>query len=182
MILYVVYLEVKDVTNNSILRACVTSILRTYYAWKIVKSPDITYNMIFEGLWAFAEISIGIIVSCLPVLPKFFTHVGPKILSVRSLSGTLLRHKLRFTNNTDKTNASPRVQRSRAAKRSGGISIPETWNDSYHSQAELKGAYITLDEYDMRQSKSAVILELTPTPAAGSATRGEDLENGNCGF
>lgn len=160
--------------------ACVTSILRTYYTWKIVRSPDITYNMIIMGLWAYAEITIGIIVSCLPVFPKFFKHVGPKIygtFSLGSLSGTLLRHKLRSTQNTDKTNTSSGI-RQPFPRRGGENSIPKTWNDSYHSKAELKGEYITLDEYDIHQSTSAAMNGLTPTLADGPATKREDLEIG----
>ena len=31
------------------------------------------------GLWSGAELSIGIIVGCFPVMPRFFQHVGPKV-------------------------------------------------------------------------------------------------------
>ncbi|KAK0511236.1 hypothetical protein JMJ35_005809 [Cladonia borealis] len=61
------------------LLACITSILRTYYTWKIVTSPDITYHMAQMGLWTYAELATGVIISCLPVIPKFFQHVGGKI-------------------------------------------------------------------------------------------------------
>ena len=169
----------QDFIDSSMFRACITSILRTYYTWKIINSPDITYNMIIMGLWAYAEITIGIVVSCLPVVPKFFKHIGPKIyatFSLGSMPGTLLRPKLR---STDKTNTSSRI-RQHFTKRSGGNRIPETWNDSYHSKVELKGEYITLDEYDMRQSKSSTMNGLTRTLADGSATRHEGLDNENC--
>lgn len=157
--------------------------VRTYYTWKIIKSPDITYNICIMGLWAYAEISIGIIVSCLPMIPKFFKHCGPKIhdmFSLGSLSEALLRPKLRSTGNTDKTSSIPAIRR-RFTKCSDGNSIPETCNDFYHMGPELKGEYITLDEYDIQQPKSAATIGLTPTLADGPATRREDLEKEKSG-
>ena len=59
--------------------ACVSSILRTYYTWKMATSPDITYHMVQMGLWTYAELATGVIISCLPVIPKFFQHVCPGI-------------------------------------------------------------------------------------------------------
>ena len=41
------------------------------------------------GLWTFAELATGFIISCLPVIPKFFQHMYPKVsraLSVMSKS------------------------------------------------------------------------------------------------
>ena len=34
------------------------------------------------GLWTWAEMSIGVLVCCLPVTPKFFSSVNPKIRSM----------------------------------------------------------------------------------------------------
>ena len=166
----------RNLTISFTLRACVTSILRTYYAWQIVKSPDVTYNMLFMGLWAYAEISIGIIVSCLPVFPKFLKHINLKVFSVGSLSETGLRHKLPFIGNTDKTNASPGSGRP-YGKPNGASNVPKMWNQSYQPESELKGAYITIND-DMQQTKSAATNGLTPTLAAGSATKREEIENG----
>ncbi|KAL6715498.1 hypothetical protein ACLMJK_006459 [Lecanora helva] len=61
--------------------ACVASIIRTYYSWKIVQNEDWSYNMGIIGLWTYAEIAIGVSVSCLPGLPKFFRHYGPRMRS-----------------------------------------------------------------------------------------------------
>ena len=168
-------------TNGMKIRACVTSIVRTYYTWKIVQSSDITYNLCIMGLWAYAEISIGIIVSCLPVLPKFFNHFGPRIygsFSLQTWSVTLLRPKMRSTGNTDKTGTSSRLRRL-FTERSGENSIPGIWNDSNHS-SELKGAYINLDKYETQSPKSAGTNGITPTPVNGPATRREGLESSQC--
>lgn len=58
--------------------ACATSIVRTYYSFKIVQSPDVSYNTVIMGLWTWAEVTSGMVISCLPVMPKFFQHFGAK--------------------------------------------------------------------------------------------------------
>lgn len=68
-------------THTNFPSACITSILRTHYTWKLVQSPDISYNGVRMGMWTYAELSSGIVISCLPVIPKFFQHVGPKLSS-----------------------------------------------------------------------------------------------------
>ena len=160
-----------------------TSILRTYYIWETIKSPDYSYNLFSVGVWSNAEIAIGIIVSCLPVFPKFFRHIGPKIhatFTIESLSGTLYRHKMWYTgNNTDKTHSSFGNGRP-SFKRSGHKSIQRTWNGSNHSKAELKGQFIALDESEMLQPKFSALGGFTPTLANGPATIRGDLEYGIC--
>ncbi|KAL8679166.1 MAG: hypothetical protein Q9186_004557 [Xanthomendoza sp. 1 TL-2023] len=42
--------------------------------------PDWTYHITLIGMGLLTELSIGVLVSCLPVLPRFFQHVGPMIL------------------------------------------------------------------------------------------------------
>ena len=37
--------------------------------------------MVPMGMWTYAELSTGIVISCLPVIPKFFQHVGPRLSS-----------------------------------------------------------------------------------------------------
>ncbi|MCJ1262840.1 hypothetical protein MMC22_002710 [Lobaria immixta] len=60
--------------------ACVTSIIRLYYAVRALESSDITYNIAMMGLWTHAEVAVGIICSCLPVLPIFFQTIWPRIV------------------------------------------------------------------------------------------------------
>ncbi|KAL8806544.1 MAG: hypothetical protein Q9223_004598 [Gallowayella weberi] len=60
--------------------ACLASIFRTYYSFRMIQGPDWTYNLTLIGMGLLTEMSIGVLVSCLPVLPRFFQHVGPKII------------------------------------------------------------------------------------------------------
>ena len=166
-------------TDEFIFRACVTSIMRTYYTWKIVRSPDITYNFSIMGQWGYAETAVGIIISCLPVLPIFFRHFGPKIytsLSLASLSEAL-RSRLKSTGNTHKTNTSPGSSRP-FTKRGNGNSIQEAWSGSYPAKPELKGQYINLDEYGLERPGSAVLNEPIHAMTKSLATRRGDLERG----
>lgn len=64
--------------------ACITSIMRTYYTWELALSPDVTHNLALMDLWTYAEIAIGIIISCTPIFPRFYQKFGPKIYAVLS--------------------------------------------------------------------------------------------------
>ncbi|KAI9794021.1 MAG: hypothetical protein M1816_006646 [Peltula sp. TS41687] len=65
------------------LLACITSIVRLYLSVEFLHDPDVMYNLGPLGLWTFAEIAIGILVGCLPVLPRFVQHIGSQIKSSR---------------------------------------------------------------------------------------------------
>lgn len=60
-------------------RACITSIVRIYYAVRILQTSDTTYNLVLLGLWSHIEITCGIVCGCLPVLPRFFVALQPRV-------------------------------------------------------------------------------------------------------
>ena len=45
-------------------------------------NADVSYNTAWQGLWVFAEISFGIIVTCTLLLPKFLEAKGPKLRGI----------------------------------------------------------------------------------------------------
>ena len=45
--------------------------------------------MVQMGLWTYAELAAGVIISCLPVIPRFFQYVGPKISATIFSEATL---------------------------------------------------------------------------------------------
>nr|XP_023908640.1 satratoxin biosynthesis SC1 cluster protein 4-like [Quercus suber] len=53
---------------------CIISILRTYYTWRLFTETDVSWEISFLGFWTWAELCVGTLVFCLPILPKFF-HV-----------------------------------------------------------------------------------------------------------
>lgn len=98
------------------------------------------------GLWTLAEIATGIIVSCLPVLPKFVRHTGPKIYrafstgfqsaSSSSSVGTEKKMRPSFTSQL------PLTKPSQAA----GMSKP--WHHGSMQKAQINDDYIELKEYN----------------------------------
>ena len=47
-------------------------------------NADVSYNTAWQGLWLFAEISFGIIVTCTLLLPKFLEAKGAKLRGIFS--------------------------------------------------------------------------------------------------
>ena len=45
---------------------------------------DVSYNTAWQGLWAFAEITFGIIVTCTLLLPKFLEAKGARMRGILS--------------------------------------------------------------------------------------------------
>lgn len=159
--------------------ACITSILRTYYTWKIVQSPDISYNMVPMGMWTYAELSTGIVISCLPVIPKFFQYIGPKVSSAFTLRSEYMKDS-----GIESASATP-WDKVRAEKlklpsfKHTFASIASTAEkDNGHelnSQQSLpKGEYVMLHEDAALPRR-----ELNPMPAARLAATRDDLESGN---
>ncbi|KAL8658300.1 MAG: hypothetical protein Q9226_001116 [Calogaya cf. arnoldii] len=87
--------------------ACITSIVRTYHTSES-ETGDVSYKLIIMGLWTWAELTAGILVSCLPVVPRFFQHIGPKVYASfksSSITGSFFSGNYRRTgtgsNNND---------------------------------------------------------------------------------
>ena len=59
---------------DALLRACIASIFRTVYGFKLAQGPDVSFNVVVLALGGLTELAIGIVVACLPVLPRFFQH------------------------------------------------------------------------------------------------------------
>ena len=58
--------------------------------------------------------------------------------------------------------------------------MSETRNQAYHPSAavEVKGEYVTLDDYDAALLREGPVSEWDPEIVKGTATRREDLESG----
>ena len=162
-------------TDKSCLSACISSILRTYYTWKITESPDISYNMVLMGLWTAAELATGFIISCLPVIPKFFQHMWPKVS--RTLSVMSKPRK-------DSGIASAPVVPTEELQGSSKLKLPKIKNTlasvlshtgKEDNQTRPEGEYALLAESTGVPRRDAV-KELSQMPAARLATRRDDLE------
>ena len=147
--------------------------MRTYYTWRVVESSDKSYMIAPFGLWSEAELSAGIITSCLPVMPKFFQHFAPKVRNVfssRPMSSTSDQDSI------DRSKAHPIDAISKIknpfAKYGPGMSTSESDSDAH---ARFHGGYYTLDEIET--SNPQVKMAGTSTRALGVVpTRQYDLE------
>lgn len=129
-------------TRNS---ACMTPILRTYYTWRTVEMLDTSWELFLMGLWTWAELSIGLIVGCLPAIPKLFQHIGPKIS--RGSSGTRSGRESSAATNMPKADVLARVKIS-IAKDGAESSVSDPWNDRHRPRAQLCEEYYINWEID----------------------------------
>ena len=153
--------------------ACISSTLRTYYTWKIVTSPDVTYHMVQMGLWTYAELATGVIVSCLPVIPKFFQHVGPRILatifSQGKHSGTYDRQLSPMATSTHKEAACGFVLPSWTKK--SKLNRSETLSVASTHRAYLNRGDCTSEGVQTPRADNNVSHELGELPMAGPAPK-----------
>lgn len=171
--------EILRVTNFCVCSSAgVTSILRVYYAWEIVKSHDISYNIAKIGFWTFAEISIGIIVCCAPVLPKFFRHFGAKLygtLSSKSSPGKDAQPQHRHSIVAEQS------ELSEPFKKMSSIDVESSniFGDGdlpYHSPAMVKGDFLTVNGHGTMLTRGNNVSHGESTIRKGLATKRDDLE------
>jgi hypothetical protein len=156
--------------------ACVTSILRTYYTWLIDSSPDDSYHILRMGFCAQAEIATGMIVSCLPVTPRFVQHFAPKVYrgllrtNYESTSGYF--HKMKITPKVSLC-FPKQLSRSRTSR---------TFNNAYSQEAHLTAENIELHEYDRSLPISDYPNAMHYPATARLATARHDLESRDRSF
>ena len=169
--------------------ACITSVLRTYYTWKIVQSPDISYNMVPMGMWTYAELSTGIVISCLPVIPKFFQYIGPQL----SRALTSRHHKMTKESDNSESSASGKSSDPIREEKLKLPSFKHTFASVLSSNRDGDGDHELCSQlslpkrnYVMLSEESAVTRrdsasELILMPRAKDATMRDDLERGGQG-
>lgn len=131
------------------------------------------------GYWTWTELSIGIIVGCLPTMPKFCQHVGPKIR--RRSAGPGPEYGSSVDVDTPKVNVLARFQRP-FAKHGVGLSVTNSRNNSYITRAEPRCEYLTLTEVDPSPRQGSGFSESTEYSSKGAATMKDDLEYGQNSF
>lgn len=146
--------------------------MRTYYTWQLSHSPDKSYLMAVCGLWTDAELSVGFIVGCFPVMPKFFQHVRPKVYEAFSFRSRSTDTFGNDPNNRSKTHKADVLtqMKSPLAKYKIGLSVLKASDDPYAHNLDVSGA---------SQREAATTFDPIQVPNAGIATRREDLEYGH---
>ena len=155
--------------------ACIASILRTYYTWQTVEARDISWELLSMGYWTWTELSIGIIVGCLPTMPKFFQHIGPKLR--RRILGTASDTGSSAEADTPKANVLAKFQRP-FAKYGLGLSVSDSRNESYITHAQPRSEYLILDGLELSAPQASRFGEGSKYQGKAIATVREDLECG----
>ena len=150
--------------------ACITSILRTYYTWKVDSQPDVSYSIVGLGLWTLAEVATGVIVSCLPVLPKFFQDIGPKIYRAFSIT-------IKPSSTSGSENAQI-MRRSSSPFPPSPDSIPTNARDMRIQKAHVNSNFSELEEYNTVISEVNSSHQSRPRPLRPH----RDLESRGYGF
>ena len=181
----------RDIAHTSFPSACITSILRTYYTWVIVRSVDQSYNIARMAMWAMAELSIGVVISCLPVIPKFFQHMGPKLSSAFTLGSRSRkdsRNEWISTAPSDKVQATSKLKLTSIKHTFTSVfsnkeldTVKEDCHGLYDQQTLPSQDYVMLHE-GTNVSRRDRLGELCQMPAARLATVRDDLENGYSRF
>lgn len=138
--------------------------MRSNYTFKIVKSPDISYNLTTMALWTLGEITCGFLTACLPTFPRFFQHVVSK-------SRSNVEKNSAPSNVKDRQEIPGKLKRP-FDKYIGGLSISGTWSNVGTRQDSRKGDSITLHEFEVIASGNTM-------NGQSRATYREDLESGH---
>ena len=118
-----------------------------------------------------AELAVGIITGCLPVMPKFVQHVGPKLHSAFSTA------RSSPATDSDKMFASTILTKIKNPAGKHGTRLGPSDADTLSYASRPHGEYCMLDEFGASQDRENRDTMLTAT--GGAATRRDDLEYGS---
>ena len=153
--------------------ACVSSIVRLVYSVQLSQIPNTEAASQAQqlatdkdGLWGFAEIALGIIAGCMPIIPRFFKQPLFASLSSGSWLGSNVRQSSR---NSSRTLGSPRLfgkpssgrtlstlfssQQSYGTKTSGGKSFHDI--ETQNTRASLVISGITFPQPPLQVYRGA---------------------------
>ncbi|MCJ1239872.1 hypothetical protein MMC14_007870 [Varicellaria rhodocarpa] len=136
--------------------ACIASVARMAYSVKTVGQSDMTWKFDPVVLWTMAEISIGIICGCLPVLPQFIRHY----ISRPSALLPSLRNpgQAKYTTRPGTASSSKSMT---------------TWHDPESPSSQLKNKYIKLGERRLSQRPISITESLRNISAQALVPNGE---------
>lgn len=133
-------------------RACVSSLIRVHYTFKLVDTNDVNYYVSVLGLWTLPEITSAFLAICLPLAPKFFTSFRSSPLR-RSSSGYQRRgHPINHNKLPDNHRAAVLPAAVRGGQRSAKKSWSSTGNtavDTQSSEYELADTAHILQRADV---------------------------------
>lgn len=145
-----------------------------------MQTPDVSYNSLRMGLWTVAEMATGILVSCPPVMPKFFQRVNPRITNILSHSS---EHMTRVAQRSGSRKCHKRwvallpfigSETTYSSRGSGS----QTLRGDYNVHIQGKREYIALEGLDLAAARRHDEAEPPRMLVQGTSTMQEDLEAG----
>ena len=145
-----------------------------------MNSLDASYEVMFMGLWTWAEITTGIIISCLPITPKFFQYFGPKVRHMFPASSRLgFRVHQRPESASVKDNPEVSVPMERQSDRhSLRRGHSRTWGTAANDPTGGQPHHLPLSRINMAVSEEAVKNGRESVLVEEIVVRLRDLESG----
>ena len=142
------------------------------------KNEDLSYTIAIIGLWSYVEIGIGITVSHLPVLPRFFQHFGPKIRS-----SIMSRYKISLRSGSASTSDRPASKETFNTKMSKPFLVHTETTSHRETVSGITGGYVEISDFENPPAVKIVpsktlIDDVVGPQLNGIATMRDDLELG----
>ncbi|KAI0838522.1 hypothetical protein F5Y06DRAFT_268275 [Hypoxylon sp. FL0890] len=156
--------------------ACVSSLLRLGMTAVLRSSLDMTWNVSSLGIWATIEVNVGIICSCLILLPAFMDRYVPE--SIKSSSARLLSYTRNFSSTRSKrrTNSLESDQGSWPGYRNEAESGSQHFVKSKPSRSIVKTESFQLDYVWNHTHLQPSHVDTSPTHIPGPNQLSADLE------
>ena len=155
-----------------------TSILRTYYTARQIRALDVSYNIMLQGRWILAEMTLGIIISCSPVMPKFFRHMS--FFSIPKKSWKFMFGSRSRSNGDDREQSAPPergLNEGRSHRNLAGARID--WHGCHTRQRDEYVILGTLGKIDADVFNGSMTSNQFSTLSEGPATKRQDVEAGH---
>lgn len=148
-----------------------------YYTFRLAHSDDVSFETMKMGLWTWAELTTGILISCLPVMPRFIKHLGSKAywaLSAISKSNRKDGDESTATAIKKETEVLVSFQRP-SGRYQGGDSQLKAWADPNSHEIHPKCETVTLCNLNVATPSNVMIVDRNHV-LSGYPTREADLK------
>jgi len=130
--------------------------MRLYYSIKLMQTGDASCYIAFVGMYGVTENSIGVLCTCLPVFPRFFKVVGPKLVSFYK-SGATITSQLKANVRTDPSHNNNKNNKNRARFLSLGDTQEEIF--THGTKTAISSPTMELENLDRLVLDDAIYVE-----------------------
>ena len=162
--------------TSCLFSACLASIGRAIFVWNVTTEVDFSFAICKVGFWTQAEISIGIVVACLPVAPRFFQSFGPTMRRfLPFLSRLEAADELQYSHKLSQgdTKMSIKAQRQFSTK-----NTPEAWGDPHSVRTQPTSKHSVSANTSPQRAETKEVYEPSSRPSSVQ----KNLEAGHTGI